>query len=116
MSDQTNIVPAAFTHLSEIASDVIFCRFQKAEKTAEPDKNEKTSQPEQKSKPKEKLKFPPCETCKKTNHSTDKCYFGANAANRPPPRNRKDDSKEKTPKPNNPSNKKTEPEDDDLNC
>ena len=91
-------------------------RDQKAEKTAKSDKNEKTSQPEQKSKPKEKPKFPPCETCKKTNHSTDKCYFGANAANRPPPRNRKDDSKEKTPKPNNPSNKKTEQEDDDLNC
>ena len=29
--------------------------------------------------------FPPCETCGRTNHSTEKCYFGANAANRPPP-------------------------------
>ena len=28
--------------------------------------------------------YPPCEICGKTNHSTVKCYFGANAANRPP--------------------------------
>ena len=33
--------------------------------------------------------FPPCETCGKNNHSTEKCYRGANAANRPPPRNRR---------------------------
>ena len=32
--------------------------------------------------------FPPCETCGRTNHSTENCYLGANAANRPPPRNR----------------------------
>ena len=32
---------------------------------------------------------PPCETCGKINHSTEKCYLGANAANRPPPRNRR---------------------------
>ena len=30
--------------------------------------------------------YPPCETCGKTNHSTEKCYYGATAANRPPPR------------------------------
>ena len=30
-----------------------------------------------------------CETCGENNHSTDKCYFGANAANRSPPRNRR---------------------------
>ena len=29
----------------------------------------------------------PCETCGRNNHSTEKCYLGANAANRPPPRN-----------------------------
>ena len=29
--------------------------------------------------------FPPCETCGRNNHSTKKCYLGANAANRPPP-------------------------------
>ena len=33
--------------------------------------------------------FPPCETCRGTNHSTEKCYLGANAANRPAPRNRR---------------------------
>ena len=31
----------------------------------------------------------PCETCGRTNHSTERCYLGANAANRPPPRNRR---------------------------
>ena len=33
--------------------------------------------------------FPPSETCGRTNHSTEKCYLGANAANRPPPLNRR---------------------------
>ena len=33
--------------------------------------------------------FPPCETCGGNNHSTEKCYLGAIAANRPPPRNRR---------------------------
>ena len=33
--------------------------------------------------------FPPSETCGRTNHSTERCYLGANAANRPPPRNRR---------------------------
>ena len=33
--------------------------------------------------------FPPCETSGRTNHSTERCYLGANAANRPPPRNRR---------------------------
>ena len=33
--------------------------------------------------------YPPCETCGKTNHSTEKCYSGANAANRPAPRHRR---------------------------
>ena len=28
---------------------------------------------------------PPCETCGKANHSTERCYVGANAANRPLP-------------------------------
>ena len=32
--------------------------------------------------------FPPCETCGGINHSTEKCYLGANATNRPPLRNR----------------------------
>ena len=38
---------------------------------------------------KPKTVYPPCETCGRTNHSTEKCYHGANAANRPPPRQRK---------------------------
>ena len=29
--------------------------------------------------------YPPCETCGKLNHSTERCYVGANAANRPLP-------------------------------
>ena len=33
--------------------------------------------------------FPSCERCGRNNHSTEKCYLGANAANRPPPRNRR---------------------------
>ena len=33
--------------------------------------------------------YPPGETCGKTNHSSENCYFGANAADRPPPRNRR---------------------------
>ena len=38
---------------------------------------------------KPKTVYIPCETCGKTNHSTEKCYFGVNAANRPPPRHRR---------------------------
>ena len=47
-----------------------------------------------------KTVYPPCETCGKTNHSTEKCYFGANAANRPerqnqvPERAKQNDSNE----------------------
>ena len=37
---------------------------------------------------KPKTVYPPSETCGKTNHSTEKSYFGANAANQPPPRQR----------------------------
>ena len=33
--------------------------------------------------------YPPCETGGKTNQSTEKCYFRANAANRPPARIRR---------------------------
>ena len=38
---------------------------------------------------KPKTVYSPCETCGKTNHSTAKCYFGAIASNRPPPRHRR---------------------------
>ena len=33
--------------------------------------------------------FPPCETCGRNTHSREKCYLRANAANKPPPRNRR---------------------------
>ena len=33
--------------------------------------------------------YPPCETCGKTNHTTERCYVAANAANRPLPWKRK---------------------------
>ena len=38
---------------------------------------------------KPKTVYAPCETCGKTKHSTENCYHGANAANRPPPRQRR---------------------------
>ena len=38
---------------------------------------------------KPKTVYPPCDICGKTNHSTEKCYYGANAANRPPHRQRR---------------------------
>ena len=38
---------------------------------------------------KPKTIYPPCDTCGKTNHSTEKYYYGANAANRAPPRNKR---------------------------
>ena len=38
---------------------------------------------------KPKTVYPPCETCGKTNHSAERCYHGANATNRPPPRQRR---------------------------
>ena len=47
-----------------------------------------------------KLVFPPCETCGRTNHSTEKCYLGANAANRPPPRNRRPEGQNQSRKNN----------------
>ena len=47
--------------------------------------NNENNQRERKTRP----VFPPCETCGRTNHSTERCYLGANAANRPPPRNRR---------------------------
>ena len=46
---------------------------------------------------KPKTVYSPCETCGKTNHSTEKCYFGANAANRPPPRHRRPERQHQVP-------------------
>ena len=48
--------------------------------------------------------FPPCETCGRNNHSTEKCYLGANAANRPPPRNRRPEGQNQGQQ-NNPQSK-----------
>ena len=48
--------------------------------------------------------FPPCETCGRTNHSTEKCYLGANAANRPPPRNRRPEGQNQSQQNNAQSN------------
>ena len=49
--------------------------------------------------------FPPCETCGRTNHSTEKCYLGANAANRPPPpRNRQQEGQKRSQQNNAQSN------------
>ena len=47
--------------------------------------NNKNNQRDRKPRP----VIPPCETCGRTNHSTERCYLGANAANRPPPKNRR---------------------------
>ena len=44
---------------------------------------------------KPKTVYPPCETCGKTNHSTEK--IGANAANRPPPRHRRPERQNQVP-------------------
>ena len=41
--------------------------------------------------------YPPCETGGKTNHSTEKWYFGANAANRPPPQHRRPERQNQVP-------------------
>ena len=48
--------------------------------------------------------LPPCETCGRTSHSTEKCYFGANAANRPPPRNRRPEGQNQVQQRNGQSN------------
>ena len=48
--------------------------------------------------------FPPCETCGRNNHSTEKCYLGANAANRPPPRNRRPEGQNQGQQSNTQSN------------
>ena len=48
--------------------------------------------------------YPPCETCGKTDHSTEKGYFGANAANRPRPRNRRSEGQNQVERRNARSN------------
>ena len=46
---------------------------------------------------KSKTVYPHCETCGKANHSTERCYFGANAANRPPLRHRRPERQNQVP-------------------
>ena len=53
---------------------------------------------------------PPCETCGKTNQSTEKCYFGANAANRPPPRHRRPERQNQVPERANQSDSNDAPQ------
>ena len=48
--------------------------------------------------------FPLCETCGRTNHTTEKCYLAANAANRPPPRNRRPEGQNEVQQRNTQSN------------
>ena len=50
------------------------------------------------------LVYPPCETCGKTNHSTENCCFGANAQNRPPPRKKRPDEQNQVEQRNAQSN------------
>ena len=59
---------------------------------------------------KAKTVYPPCETCRKTNHSTEKCYFAANAANRPPPRHRRPERQNQFPERANRSDSSEAPE------
>ena len=54
--------------------------------------------------------YSPCETCGKTNHSTEKCYFGANADNRPPLRHRKPDRRNQVPERANESDSNEAPQ------
>ena len=58
--------------------------------TSNPNSNVNNHNNKNSKRAKRKLKtvYPPFETCGKTNHSTEKCYYGANAANRPPSRQR----------------------------
>ena len=59
---------------------------------------------------KPKTVYPPCETCGKTNHSREKCYFGANAANRPPPRHRRPERQNQVPERANQNDSNEAPE------
>ena len=59
---------------------------------------------------KPKTVYPPCESCGKTNHSTEKCYFEANAANRPPPRHRRPERQSQVPERANQSDSNETPQ------
>ena len=51
-----------------------------------------------------RLVFPPSETCGRTNHSIEKCYLAANAANTPPTRNRRSEGQNQVQQRNAQSN------------
>ena len=59
---------------------------------------------------KPKTVYPPCDTCGKLYHSTEKCYFGANAANRPPPRHRRPERQNQIPERANQSDNNEAPQ------
>ena len=59
---------------------------------------------------KPKTVYPLCETCGKTNHSTEKCYFEAHAANRPPPRHRRPAKQNQVPQRDNQSDSNESPQ------
>ena len=59
---------------------------------------------------KQKTVYLPCETCGKTNHSTEKCYFGANVANLPPPRHRRPERQNQVPEKANQCDSNTTPQ------
>ena len=59
---------------------------------------------------KPKTVYPPCETCGKTNHSTEKCCFGTNAANRPTPRHRRPKRQNQVPERANQNDSNEAPE------
>ena len=59
---------------------------------------------------KPKTVYPPCETCGKTNHATEKCYFAANAANRLPPRHRRPERQNQVPERANQSDSNEAPQ------
>ena len=59
--------------------------------------NKKNNKNSSRAERKPKTVYPPCETCGKSNHSTERCYFGVNAANRPPPRHRRPERQNQVP-------------------
>ena len=59
---------------------------------------------------KPKTVYPRCETCEKLNQATEKCYFGANAANRPHPRHRRPERQNQVPERANQSDSNEAPQ------
>ena len=72
--------------------------------------NENNNKNSNKVERKPKAVYPPCETCGKTKHSPDKCYFGANAANRSPPWHRRPERRNQVPEKANQSDSNEAPQ------